>query len=174
MAKVSKFSQDLAAGRVGEQLAADYMTKLGYEIQDVSHDTQYFSKDIDLLAEKNGVKMSIEVKSDYNVSKTGNVVIETCTNVGKKKPGWWYYTEATHLFFVDVRNSIIHCVRRDELKQVLNQHKSELKRRRLKTLENGVYQKESEIVLVPIRLFRELKHYIRLTPEFINQHKQEE
>lgn len=94
------------------------MEAIGYKITDVSSNREYFSKDIDLLATRGTQSMSIEVKSDSRLNETGNVCIETVTNRQHNKKGWFYYTEATHIFFVDVNENVIHCVRLDELKKL--------------------------------------------------------
>ena len=58
MGNYNNFGQALAAGRVGENLAAQYLTAIGYQIEDVSKNKEYFSQDIDFLADNGKTKMA--------------------------------------------------------------------------------------------------------------------
>ena len=155
------FKEALAAGHVGEAIAAQCLSAIGYDVIDGSNDESYFSKDIDLLAGD----MTIEVKADSRMNKTGNAVIETVSNVATGKKGWIYYTQATHIFFVDVNQKIVHCVRTAELKELYNRNKRNLKKVRTSQMDNGTYYKNGEIVLIPISLLETLEHYVKLQGE---------
>lgn len=110
------FMADLKRGKQGEALVAKAFRDMGYEVTDVSNNSDYWKKDIDLLIDDNGTERSIEVKSDWNMSKTGNVVLENYKVYEKDKEGWFQYTEASHLAFVDMKNRIAYICRTSELR----------------------------------------------------------
>lgn len=154
------FTENLKEGRVGEDIAVKYLSSLGLAVRDVSREPSYFSKDIDLIATfEGGGQMTVEVKADAKISQTGNVCIELVGNRAKNKLGWFYYCEATHLFFVDVNSSVCHCVRREELQELYENKKHEFRHTIRPQKENGEYYKEAGLVLIPLSELRQLKHY---------------
>lgn len=151
------FSKLLEQGRKGEALVASLFQSIGYNIQDVTRDAAYFAKDIDLIATKGEEQLLLEVKADSKVAATGNICIETIGNIAANKKGWIYYTEATHICFVDMINSIIHIVRTSELLELLRQNKC---RKFIRPqLEDGEYYKEAELALIRLDELKRLDHY---------------
>lgn len=67
------FKNDLERGKVGEKLFLNYLENNGVSVRDVSNDSAYWSKDIDLIS-ANGI--TYEIKSDYRSQQTGNLAIE--------------------------------------------------------------------------------------------------
>ena len=65
--------------RAGEWEAKKYLRANGADVEDVSNNPAYWKKDIDLIAD--GV--SIEVKWDGAMATTGNIFIETCSDIDK-------------------------------------------------------------------------------------------
>ena len=88
MTTITIFKDLLAKGHKGETLVANLFQTLGYEVQDVSKEASYFSKDIDLIAIKGDEQLLLEVKADSKVAATNNVVIETIGNKAAAKKGW--------------------------------------------------------------------------------------
>lgn len=165
MGNYNNFNKALAAGKVGEDLVLDYMTAIGYHMEDVSGDKDFQKRDIDFLACYKGNRMAIEVKADSRVAETGNLVVETCTNIDANKKGWFFTTQATHIFFVDVVNNIVHCARMDELKQLYRTHG--YRHYITKQYECGVFYKEAQIAIIPLEDVKQLPHYVELTPEVV-------
>lgn len=93
------FSQNLKEGNIGEAIAAEFLTSVGFSVDDVSSNPDYFYKDIDLIATIDEETITVEVKADAKVSSTGNVCIEVIGNKAKNKKGWIYYCQARKLRF---------------------------------------------------------------------------
>lgn len=139
------FSQNLKEGNIGEAIAAEFLTSVGFSVDDVSSNPDYFYKDIDLIATIDEETITVEVKADAKVSSTGNVCIEVIGNKAKNKKGWIYYCQATHIFFVDVKNRICYCVRREELLNLYRKKANYFRHITRQQLEDGVYYKEAEL-----------------------------
>ena len=149
------FSNLLEQGHKGEAIVASFFQSIGYTVQDVSRDTAYFAKDIDLLVTNQEEELTLEVKADYKMGQTGNICIETIGNIAANKKGWIYYTQASHICFVDMASQVINIVRTQELKTLLSQGRRLIRQQ----LEDGEYYKEAEIVLIPLSKLQQLEHY---------------
>lgn len=114
---MSDFFKDLVRGKQGEVLVANAFRDMGYEVTDVTGDSDYWKKDIDLLIDDNGIERSMEVKADWNMGTTGNVVLEAYKENNPETEGWYRYTESSHLAFVDMRNKIAYICRTNELRE---------------------------------------------------------
>jgi len=55
----------------------------------LTDDERYYDKDIDLLALRNGKRCTIEVKWDSKIATTGNMFIETITDLDRNRDGWY-------------------------------------------------------------------------------------
>lgn len=116
---MADFYSDLARGRQGEVLVANAFRNMGYEVTDVTKNESYQVKDIDLLIDDNGTERQMEVKADWGVARTGNVVLEI-RKLKDGKAGWYTFTESTHLAFVDMHNRIAYIGRTQEVKDYVN------------------------------------------------------
>ncbi len=158
MGNYNNFSAALAAGRKGEALAATFLEQQGYIIEDVSDSKQYQLQDIDLIAQQEDrLALTIEVKADSRIADTGNICVETITNKSAKKKGWFFYTKALFIFFVDIQQEVIHCVRTNELRELYNNNS--FKHIETKQFECGEYLKLGEIALIPLNKIEKLPHY---------------
>ena len=151
------FSDLLEKGHKGEAIVSSFFQSIGYDVQDVSSDQAYFATDIDLLVSKGEDQMSIEVKADYMMGQTGNICIETIGNIAANKLGWIYYTQASHICFVDMASQTIHIVRTSELKDLIKQGNHKVLTR--EQLEEGRYYKQAQLVLIHLERLRQLEHY---------------
>lgn len=116
---MSEFLNDLAKGKQGEVLVANAFRNMGYPVTDVTSNPDYWKKDIDLLIDDNGIERRMEVKSDWNMGKTGNVVLEI-RKENSGKDGWFRFTESSHLAFVDMKNRVAYIARTKELQDHVN------------------------------------------------------
>lgn len=116
---MKNFMNDLAKGKQGEVLVASAFRNMGYKVTDVSADSDYWKKDIDLLIDDNGTERQIEVKADWNLGRTGNAVLEIRKDKDGKD-GWFNYTEASHLAFVDMQHRIAYIGRTEEIRDYVN------------------------------------------------------
>lgn len=115
----NNFMNDLAKGKQGEVLVASAFRNMGYQVTDVTNDSDYWKKDIDLLIDDNGTERQIEVKADWNLGRTGNAVLEIRKDKDGKD-GWFNYTEASHLAFVDMQHRIAYIGRMEEIRDYVN------------------------------------------------------
>lgn len=109
--------------RGGEWELKKYLRANGADVEDVSNNSAYWSKDIDLIAD--GV--NIEVKWDGVMATTGNIYIETVSNMEKSKPGWFNICQADKLYYGDAKNKTFYVFDFPQLKEYVEQHKTEYK-----------------------------------------------
>ena len=115
------FSQKKAIGRVGEEAAKKVFEKImpTYYVIDVSEEPDFQSQDIDFLL-STGIEgvdiLSVEVKTDRQMGKTGNLCLETITNTVGRKKGWYRTSTADIICFYDTLNDELHILNFDELK----------------------------------------------------------
>lgn len=115
---MNSFYKDLERGKAGEQKVYNYLSSLGFKVTDVSNDKSYWDIDVDFLVEdKNGKTHYIEVKSDWNISRTGNVLLET-----DKERGWFSKTKAEYIFYVDMKKDLVYVFKMEDMKKVLDQY----------------------------------------------------
>lgn len=164
----TNFMKAKRIGNQGEKLVSEWLQRLGYTVEDVSMNRDYFSLDIDFIAKKGEEEMQVEVKTDQRMADSGNVLLEVRVDIDKNKPGWWQYCQATHLFFVDIRQHVVHCVRREELKQLIKSKCEGITTRYLKVRDNGKVR-EGEVLLVPVALLKTLPHYVFLSEDVIRK-----
>lgn len=120
------FEEAINPRRAGEWEAKKYLRANGADVEDVSNNPAYWKKDIDLIAD--GV--SIEVKWDGVLATTGNIYIETITDVEKNKPGWYEICQADKLYYGDAQNKIFYIFDFAQLKEYVEQHRKEFKERK--------------------------------------------
>ena len=108
---MANFYEDLARGRQGEVLVTKALREMGHTVEDVTKDSDYWKKDIDLIVDGG----TLEVKSDWNMGKTGNIVLEMRKREDGKD-GWFRQTAADNLAFVDMQNRICYIIKTKELR----------------------------------------------------------
>lgn len=97
-----QFAVSNRVGKIGESEFVRRCNQWGYEVVDVSNHTEYQGKDIDfLLTLPGGREISIEVKSD-TFTGTGNVFLETVSNLSYGSRGWMEVSEAEVLVYIFV------------------------------------------------------------------------
>lgn len=114
MAK-NDFFYDLKRGRQGEVFVMNAFRNMNYEVTDVTKNQSYQKKDIDLLIKANETTYAFEVKSDWTMNSTKNILLEM-RNEKTGKDGWFRFTEATHLAFVDMHTGVAYICRTQELR----------------------------------------------------------
>lgn len=136
---------------IGEQKAIEYYSKQGFMVRPVMDDSAYWYRDIDLIVAKNGTTQTIECKYDTLLYRTGNIFVETITDIDKHKPGWFQFITAEKLFVLDAVQNIAYIFAVDDLRRFIENH-PELKERKAPDY-NGRHEirKVSQGLLVPIR-----------------------
>ena len=125
------FKTDLERGKQGELMVAQAFEKMGYEVKDVTDDPSFWKKDVDFIINDNGVERRLEVKTDWNIWRTGNVVLELNKTYDPKILGWFNFSQATHFAFVDIKNRLAYMVRANELAARVNEKKDTLRKKQL-------------------------------------------
>ena len=90
-------------GKQGEALFQQRMTEIGYKVEDVSANPDYWYKDIDFLVTSGatGARKSFEVKWDSRINSTGNLYLELTNIHSKEGRGWFNFCEADFLAYGD-------------------------------------------------------------------------
>lgn len=113
-----EFKDLLKPYTLGETECINFLTNLGYDVEDVSDNRNYWFKDIDLICRKDGKTTTIEVKADSKINTTNNLFIETVSNEQTKREGWFFYCEADYLFYYDTIDQYLYIINYDDLKQL--------------------------------------------------------
>lgn len=107
---------------IGEQIVKDYLESLGYTVNDVSKDPQYWSRDIDIIAIRGNEETKIEVKFDRRIHETHNLYIEIFSDVDNNKGGWFDSCEADELYYIDAVEGTCYIIPLEDLKDYINTH----------------------------------------------------
>ena len=113
----------------GEQLVINFLTSNGYEVEDVSCDSQYWDIDTDIIATNSatGGRATIEIKYDGRINKTGNLYIETFNPRSKGKKGFFYFTKADFLYYIDAITDKCYILKLSVLRDYIKKNDSFLK-----------------------------------------------
>lgn len=137
---------------IGELRVYNYLQDNGWNVQDVTHEESYFDKDIDLIARKENLCLTIEVKWDSRICQTGNMFIETITDLDRSKAGWFLFCQAEYIYYGDSVNQLFYVFKTDDLRNYVSTHLTE-NRRAADYNSRGVLKKVSQGMLVPIKDF---------------------
>ena len=138
---------------LGEQYAYNYLKDIGYTVQDVTQNPAYYGKDIDFIVTKDNQSDTIEVKWDSRISNTGNMFIETSSDINKRKDGWFRFCEADYLFYGDSVNKLFYVISMEDIKDYLDKNYTE-ERCATDYRINGAVRKISRGDLIPIDDFK--------------------
>ena len=137
---------------IGELRAYNYLQDNGWTVQDVTHNENYWNKDIDLIIEKDNRLFTIEVKWDSRISKTGNMFIETFADLDNCKDGWFNYCKADYIYYGDSINQLFYVFKTQDLRSFVSNHLME-ERKAADYNSRGMLKKVSQGMLVPIKEF---------------------
>ena len=107
-------------GKEGERLFRQLMSQRGNIVQDVSENSNYFSKDIDFVITSTfGNTATFEVKWCSNINKTNNLFLEIENPRSKQwsGEGWWKHCEADYLVYGDAIARKFYIIPMKELRQ---------------------------------------------------------
>ena len=106
-------------GKLGEQIFSKRMRDMGYTVQDVSNNPDYWYRDIDFLIESpfTGAVKSFEVKYDSRINKTGNLYLELESINSKGGKGWFEFCEADYVAYGDAASRTFYIIPLLELKE---------------------------------------------------------
>lgn len=112
----------------GEYEVKKYLRGRGFQVEDVSDNPVYWAKDIDLIATNpiTGKSAAIEVKIDSRIDDTGNFFIEFENPRSKNSKGWFHFSEADFLYYIDSNSLSTYIIKFDELRRFITTHKRDL------------------------------------------------
>ena len=106
--------------KAGETEAKELFTRNGYTVKDVSGNSKYFDKDIDLLVTNpTGTTKRIEVKADFRIADTGNLFIEYLNPRSEGGLGWYRFCQADLVYYADMINKVFYIIEYSALKAVV-------------------------------------------------------
>lgn len=94
-------------------------------MEDTTLNPDFWSKDIDFIARKGNEEITVEVKWDSLISSSGNMFIETITDIDKGKKGWFEFCQAEYLYYGDSNNELFYVFKMDDLRQFMRDNKTE-------------------------------------------------
>lgn len=152
--KYTNFLLESAKGINGEERFAYYVKCKGYHVEDVRDERFYQKRDIDFIVEDR----TFEVKTDYRLAKTGNIVIELeLSRGGQANSSWWHNIEADCLVIMDGHNPKGYAIDVDDLRKILKEGQFE---------ERFIYRKDGKIdtkirlVLIPLSYLKENPNFV--------------
>ena len=110
-------------GKQGEALFYERLVALGYKVDDVSTNPEYWYKDIDFIATSprtNAVR-TFEVKWDSRINSTGNLYLELTNVHSKGGRGWYEFCQADCLAYGDALAQVFYIFPLAELKERVKQ-----------------------------------------------------
>lgn len=122
----------------------------GIKFDDVSGNPEYWKLDIDLIVHSEKGDISIEIKNDSWLSKTGNLFLETITDIENKKEGWFAYSAADLLYYIDDNNELLFIYKMEELRNYISQQSAAYIKRHTKQCHLDK-NKTSEGICVPAK-----------------------
>lgn len=117
-------------GRTGELLFKQRMEQLGYLVEDVSGNPDYFYKDIDFIitSPKTGAIKTFECKFDSRLNATGNLYLELTNIHSKEGRGWYEFCQADFLAYGDAKAGVFYIFALSDLKERVKNLKPRLAR----------------------------------------------
>ena len=112
----------------GEYEVKKYLRGRGIQVKDVSDNPVYWAKDIDLIATNpsTGRSAAIEIKLDSRIDDTGNFFIEFENPRSKNAKGWFHFSEADFLYYIDETSLLTYIIKFDELRHFIATNKRDL------------------------------------------------
>lgn len=163
---MSTWTQQYNFGKKGEILAANLYENAGCTIEDVSDDVEYQKQDIDFIVHYNERSAKVEVKYDRVISRTGNLFLEINTDKGVTDTlGWFKYSNADILFYIDSKNAIGIEIKMKELREYVEENAGCIKTRTL-TDDFGGFSKTREGYCLPLEKIKD--------KEWVQRHNMEE
>lgn len=112
-------------GKLGEQLFQQAMQNKGYKVEDVSENSSYWNKDIDVIitSPTTGETKKFEVKWDEKINKTGKLFIEMINPRSEGCCGWFEFIKADYLAYGDAISKQFYIIDVEYLKDFMSKKK---------------------------------------------------
>ena len=137
---------------IGEALARQCLTANGFDVIDRRADPEYWRRDIDFTAVKDGVRQNIEVKWDSRISESGAIFFELLTDIQQHKQGWASYTDADFIFYGDAVRQLFYVFSVADMRRYLTEHPGDYETRIANDYDErtGRVKKQSLGAIVPL------------------------
>ena len=141
----------------GEALAMQCLIANGFQIIDRRDSPDYWKKDIDFTAVKDGRRQEIEVKWDSRINRSGALFFELLTDIQANKSGWANYTNADYIFYGDAGRMVFYVFPVASMRDYLREHRGEYETRIATDYDRrtGRVRKQSLGAIVPLTIFRQ-------------------
>ena len=140
----------------GEELAIKCLLARGFQITDQRNNPEYWIRDIDITATKDGVSSNIEIKWDSRIGISNAYFFELYTDIDKNKLGWANYTQADYIFYGDSRSKCFYVFKSADMRRYLEEHKGEYETRMASDYRrDGTVRKRALGAIVPIGKFEQ-------------------
>ncbi len=118
------WNRDLQKGAKGEDRVINYLNQK-FIVNDTRNDVQYQNDDIDfVLTNKNNITFTFELKTDYRIGKTGNILFATYNDrqTGRYKD-WALKTKADYIGVFDINNDKLYIIDWNNFSSHLNDYR---------------------------------------------------
>jgi len=144
------FDTQLTAGEAAEHVL-DNLFAAKFEISVVDRASQRSGIDRVFTRRDGGHRLTIEYKTDWTASKTGNAFVETVSVDTASKAGWAYTSRADFLIYYLPDDRLIYVIQFSKLRRRLDRWNRQY---RQKAIPNQGYNTVG--LLVPLREFEQL------------------
>ena len=110
-------------GRQGELVFARTMRNIGFGVEDVSGNPEYYDKDIDFIITSplTGATRTFEVKWDSRIYYTNNLYLELTNIHSKGQQGWFRFCQADFLAYGDANTKRFYIIDMSKLRERVEQ-----------------------------------------------------
>lgn len=147
------FQRQKTKGQIGEAITLDYLHSSGWMVIDTCEHPLFQGLDIDHVAKKDDLVVTIDSKLDAN--DTGNFFIETVSNDTTGSPGCIYQSAADYWFYHIEPQQMTYIFSPERMRAHIEKH--DYPERYAATHYRGSVAYRSVGVLVPIENFRQAK-----------------
>ena len=108
-------------GNLGEQVFSFKMKEIGFKVDNVSNNPDYWSKDIDfIITSPSGNTRTFEVKYDNRLHQTGNIYLELTNIHSQGGRGWFDFCQADFLAYGDADSRRFYIIPLTKLREYIN------------------------------------------------------
>lgn len=103
----------------GNTLCLNYLLSCGKQAVDVSKDSNYFKRGIDIIVKNPEGEVSVDVKTDTKMNQTGNLAIEMVEicSVERKKSGW-VFSKIDFIYYLNFASKDLYTIPLEELRKI--------------------------------------------------------
>lgn len=153
--KTHNFENSIVIGEKFEKLLDNYFSKY-YTITEVSQEQQFAG--IDRIFKNSDRELKIEYKCDTVTITSGNLFIETFSNVESGRKGWAFTSQADWIFYYLIGMDKIVSMKPENIRTYL---KEWISKYRLQSVLNkdSTRQYHSRGILIPLEVFENSKDF---------------